>query len=97
MKEEKQGFVCLMTNKNNAVLYAGVMSDLEKRVYEHKEKLVEGFTRKYNVVKLVYFEMFDSIITAIEREKKIKGWIRRKKNYLIYSANPEWKDLYQSL
>ena len=94
---ERKGYVYLMTNKSNTVLYTGVSSDLVKRVYEHKEKLVEGFTKKYNVCKLVYFEETDEIIEAITREKQIKGWIRRKKIALIESKNPEWKDLYEEL
>ena len=84
-----------MTNKSNTVLYTGVTSNLSKRIYEHKEKLIEGFTKKYNVCKLVYFEETDEIIEAIAREKQIKGWIRRKKVALIESKNPEWKDLYE--
>ena len=86
-----------MTNKSNTVLYTGVTSDLSKRVYEHKEKLIEGFTKKYNVCKLVYFEEIDEIVEAISREKQIKGWIRKKKIALIESKNPEWDDLYKEL
>ena len=94
---ERKGYVYLMTNKSNAVLYTGVTSDLVKRIYEHKQKLVEGFTKKYNVCKLVYFEETDEIIEAITREKQIKGWVRRKKIALIESKNPEWKDLYEEM
>ena len=86
-----------MTNKNNAVLYTGVTNNLQKRVYEHKEKLVEGFTKKYNVVKLVYYEIFDDPENAIAREKQIKAGSRQKKLDLINSMNQEWKDLYDSL
>jgi len=86
-----------MTNKTNSVLYVGVTSDLVKRVYEHKQKMVEGFTKKYNVIKLVYYEVFDSIESAITREKQIKGWVRKKKEDLIHSVNPSKKDLYDGL
>ena len=86
-----------MTNKWNTVLYTGVTSDLTKRIYEHKEKLVDGFTKKYNVTKLVYYEIFDEIMDAITREKQIKGWVRKKKTALIESENPEWKDLYEEV
>jgi putative endonuclease len=82
-----------MTNKANRVLYTGVTNDLERRVYEHKEKLVEGFTKKYNVNKLVFYEICVDIEGAIAREKQIKGWLRRKKVALIESVNPEWRDL----
>jgi putative endonuclease len=86
-----------MTNKNNAVLYTGVTNNLQKRVYEHKEKLVEGFTKKYTVVQLVYYEIFDDPENAIAREKQIKAGSRQKKLDLINSMNQEWKDLYDSL
>jgi putative endonuclease len=83
-----------MTNKRNTVLYTGVTNDLKKRVYEHKEKLVGGFTKKYNINKLVYYEIFDSSYSAITREKQIKSRSRQKKVNLIGSLNPEWDDLY---
>ncbi len=82
-----------MTNPLNTVLYTGVTSDLRKRAYEHQNKLVEGFTKKYNVIKLVHYEVFDSIVDAIRREKQIKAGSRKKKLALIGSLNPEWKDL----
>ncbi len=82
-----------MTNKWNTVLYTGVTSNLEKRVYEHKLKLKEGFTKKYNVNKLVYYEIFEDVYEAIVREKQIKGGSRKKKIDLIEGMNPEWKDL----
>ena len=91
---EKKGYVYILTNKNNKVLYTGVTSNLLKRIYEHKNKLVPGFTKKYRVDKLVYYEIYDNILTAIEREKKIKAGSRRKKIELIESMNPTWKDLY---
>lgn len=78
-------------------MYTGVTNDLIRRVYEHKNKLVAGFTQKYNVDRLVYFEICSGIVLAIEREKQIKGWSRKKKQDLINSLNPEWDDLYRSL
>ena len=78
-------------------MYTGVTNDLIRRVYEHKNKLVTGFTQKYNVDRLVYFEVCSGIVVAIEREKQIKGWARKKKQDLINSLNPEWVDLYRSL
>ncbi len=81
-----------MTNKSRT-LYTGVTSDLERRVYEHKQRLVPGFTGKYNITRLVYFEVTYDVRAAIAREKQIKGWLRRKKIALIESVNPEWKDL----
>ncbi len=83
-----------MTNKNNHVLYTGVTSNLFKRVSEHKEKAVPGFTSSYNVTKPVYFEEYATMEEAIAREKQIKAGSRRKKIDLINSRNPEWKDLY---
>ncbi|MBL7158828.1 MAG: GIY-YIG nuclease family protein [Candidatus Omnitrophica bacterium] len=86
-----------MTNKHNTVIYTGVTADLQKRVYEHKEGLVEGFTKKYNVKKLVYYEVAETIETAIAREKQIKAGSRKKKIDLIKSINPAFKDLYPEL
>ncbi len=82
-----------MTNKINTVFYTGVTSDLTKRAFEHKEKSVQGFSRKYNVTKVVYYEVFDDIVEAITREKQIKGGSRKKKLDLIVSMNPTFKDL----
>jgi putative endonuclease len=82
-----------MTNKGNRVLYTGVTNDLQRRVYEHKNKLVKGFTKKYNVIKLVFYEVCNDIESAILREKQIKGWLRTKKIALVESMNPEWRDL----
>lgn len=90
---DKTYYVYLLTNWNNKVMYVGVTSDLERRVYEHKNKMVEGFTEKYNVNKLVYFETTNDVMAAIEREKQIKKWRREKKNQLVIGMNPEWKDL----
>ncbi len=86
-------YVYIMTNKTNRVLYTGVTNDLKRRVYEHREKLVEGFTKKYNVNKLIFYEVCEDIEGAILREKQIKGWLRMKKIALIESMNPEWRDL----
>ncbi len=95
--QEKQGYVYLMTNRHNTVIYTGVTSKLQKRIYEHKNKLIYGFTNKYNVNKLVYYEVFDDIESAILREKQIKGGSRKKKIDLIKSLNPDFKDLYYKL
>ena len=86
-------YVYILTNQNNTVLYTGVTNNLERRVYEHKNKLLKGFTNRYNVDKLVYFETTESIESAIEREKQIKAGSRRKKLELIERNNPTWKDL----
>jgi len=86
-----------MTNSRNTVLYVGVTNDLIRRVYEHKEKLADGFTRKYNIVKLVYYEVFEDIENAILREKQIKAGSRQKKVQLINTINREWHDLYDEL
>ena len=86
-----------MSNKYNKVLYTGVTNDLIRRVYEHKNKLIDGFTNKYNVVKLVYYEIFDEPSTAIAREKQIKAGSRQKKIDLINSLNKDWHDLYDHI
>jgi len=85
--------VYIMTNKRNTVLYTGVTNNIRRRVYEHKQKLADGFTKKYNVVKLVYYEAFSDSISAISREKQIKAGPRRRKEELVNSVNPEWRDL----
>ena len=82
-----------MSNWNNKVLYVGMTNDLERRIYEHKNKLIEGFTKRYNINKLVYYEYTNEIDFAILREKQIKKWRREKKNILVETINPEWKDL----
>lgn len=82
-----------MTNWNNNVIYVGVTSDLERRVYEHKNKLIKGFTEKYNINKLVYFEETEDVNSAIAREKEIKKWRREKKNRLVEKLNIRWEDL----
>jgi len=86
-----------MANKKNGVLYVGVTNNLLRRIYEHKNGLVEGFTKKYNVKMLVYFEVHNDIHQAITREKRLKGWNRQWKINLIEQDNPEWKDLYNDL
>ncbi|MFW6307875.1 MAG: GIY-YIG nuclease family protein [Campylobacterales bacterium] len=91
----KQPCVYILTNKTNRVLYIGVTSYLSKRVYEHKNHLVKGFTSKYNVEKLVHYELYDDIEDAIKREKTLKGWKREKKNRLIEGVNPSYSDLYE--
>jgi putative endonuclease len=90
----KQYYVYIMTNRTNTVLYTGVTNNLVRRVYEHKEKLVEGFTRKYNVTKLVYYEIAEDVEAAILREKQIKDGSRSDKKRLISNLNPKWDDLY---
>ena len=85
-------FVYIMSSKSKT-LYIGVTNDLERRVYEHKNKLIGGFTKKYNIKRLVYYEETTDVQAAIEREKQIKGWLRRKKIELIESLNPQWRDL----
>ncbi len=89
----KQYYVYILTNKTNNVLYIGVTNDLVRRMYEHKNKLVEGFTKKYNLKKLVYFEVTDDVKSAITREKQLKNWHRDWKINIINEQNPDWKDL----
>ena len=85
-------FVYIMSNKSRT-LYTGVTNNLVRRVIEHQMKLIPGFTKRYNLTKLVYFESTNDVNSAIAREKELKGWVRRKKVALIHSVNPEWKDL----
>jgi len=87
----------MMTNPAKTVIYTGVTSDLKKRVYEHKEKIIKGFTNRYNAIKLVYYEVLKDSYNAIAREKQIKGGSRAKKKALIDSFNSEWKDLYDKI
>ncbi len=89
-------YIYILTNWNDKVMYIGMTNNLERRVYEHKNKLIKGFTKKYNVNKLVYFEQTNDINAALEREKEIKKWRREKKNNLVMSINSEWKDLSES-
>lgn len=88
----KEYYVYIMTNKPRT-LYTGVTGSLVKRVYEHKQKMISGFTKKYNITKLVYYDITNSVEAAIVIEKQIKGWSRQKKIDLIQSQNPEWRDL----
>lgn len=81
-----------MTN-SSGTLYTGITNELKRRVYEHKNKLIDGFTKRYNITKLIYYEEYNKSIDAIAREKQIKGWIRKKKIDLIKSSNPKWEDL----
>ncbi len=88
----KRYYVYILTNKSRT-LYTGVTNDLLRRVYEHKQKLVQGFTAKYNITRLAYFEETTDVQAALAREKQIKGWLRVKKLALIESVNPRWEDL----
>ena len=93
----KQPCVYMITNRNNTTLYIGVTSNLVQRVYQHKNKLIKGFSAKYNVEKLVYFELFEDMENAIIREKRLKVWKRDWKNRIINEVNPSWQDLYPDL
>lgn len=93
----KQYYIYIATNKINTVLYTGVTNNLIKRMYQHKNKMVSGFTSKYNINKLVYYEIFNDINEAINREKQIKGGSRKKKIELIKKINPEFRDLYSEI
>ncbi len=92
MQAQNQYHVYIMTNKSGT-LYTGIANNIRKRVYEHKNKLILGFTKKYNISCLIYFETFGDVYSAIAREKTIKGWLRKKKIELIRETNPDWKDL----
>jgi len=94
---DKQPAVYILASKRNGTLYTGVTSDLLKRVWEHKNDLVESFTRRYHVHFLVWYELHETMESSILREKRIKGWKREWKLRLIESANPNWKDLYHSI
>ena len=85
-------YVYMMTN-HSGTLYVGVTNDLHRRIWQHKQKLIEGFTKRYNITRLVYYEETSDVTAAIAREKQIKGWLRKKKIALIESLNPGWKDL----
>ena len=89
-------YVYILTNKNGNVMYVGMTNNLERRVWEHKNGVCEGFTKKYNVHKLVYFEETNDVNEAIEREKRLKAWSRKKKNALVKAANPTWHDLSEN-
>ena len=94
---KKCGYVYILFNKRNGTLYTGITSNIVKRVFEHKSKLVEGFTSKHGIDKLGYYEIYDSVASAIEREKRIKGGSRKSKMALIEGMNPDWEDLYDSI
>jgi len=94
---DKQYYIYIMSNKHHTALYTGVTNELKRRVYEHKQKMADGFTRKYNITKLVYYEVYEDPINAISREKQIKGGSRQKKIELINSTNRHWADLYEEL
>ncbi|MDQ7782515.1 MAG: GIY-YIG nuclease family protein, partial [Desulfomonilaceae bacterium] len=96
-KMPRQYCVYILTNRGNTVLYTGVTGDLKRRVYQHRHKLVPGFTSRYNVTKLVFYEITDDVNAAMEREKQIKAGSRQKKIDLVNAMNPEWKDLYDYL
>lgn len=90
-------FIYILTNRTNKLVYIGVTNDLRRRIYEHKNKLFPGFTRKYNLNKLVYFERYQNIDEAILREKRLKKWKRSWKDDLIKKENPDWNDLYSEV
>ena len=85
-------YVYILTNKTDAVMYIGITNDLHRRIYEHKNERIDGFTKKYHVHKLVYFEEYSEVNDAIAREKQLKQWIRAKKNLLVETKNPNWDD-----
>ena len=93
MTEERQYYVYILTNQNDNVLYIGVTNNLERRIFQHKNKLVEGFTKRYNLSKLIYYEATSDIQGALKREKQLKNWHREWKMNLISRFNPDWKDL----
>ena len=93
----KNYYVYIMASKRNGTLYIGVTNDLIRRVYQHKNNLIKGFTSKYRIYKLVYYEYTNDIYTAIKREKQMKKWKRKWKLQLIESMNPDWNDLYKEL
>ncbi|MFC2133355.1 GIY-YIG nuclease family protein [Bacteroidota bacterium] len=93
MTNSKIYYVYILTNWNNKVMYIGITNNLERRICEHKNKMIDGFTKKYNISKLVYYEETNDVRSAIEREKEIKKWRREKKNKLVESKNPNWEEL----
>jgi putative endonuclease len=94
MYDKRTYYVYILTSKRNGTLYVGVTNDLERRMYEHKEKIIPGFTKRYNINLLVYYEVHEDIAVAIEREKQLKKWNRAWKLKLIGKYNPQWIDLY---
>ena len=93
----KQYYVYILTNQNNNVFYIGSTSDLQKRIYEHKNKVFDGFSKKYNTIKLIYFEVYDDPYLMVSRERQLKNWHRSWKINLIKENNPDFKDLYNNL
>lgn len=93
----RQYYVYVLANRTNVALYVGITNDLKRRVYEHKQKLVMGFAEKYGIDKLVYYEVHDAPESAILREKRLKGSSRARKNRLVESLNPQWRDLYDEI
>ena len=89
-----QYYIYILSNWNDKVIYIGVTNNLKRRVYEHKNEIIDGFTKKYHVHKLVYYETTTDVKAALEREKQLKGWKREKKDSLVTDMNPNWKDLY---
>ena len=94
MPTNRQYFIYIMTNRSGTP-YIGLTNDIKKRIYQHKNKLINGFTKKYNIDRLIYFETFSDVYSAIDREKTIKGWLRKKKTELVNEVNPQWRDLSQ--
>ena len=94
---DKTAYIYILTNKNNNVFYIGVTSNLKKRIWEHKNKVVEGFSKKYNLNKLVYYEVGEDMLSAITREKQLKNWHRQWKINLIKTQNPNFNDLYDDI
>ena len=90
-------YVYILTNQTDKVMYIGVTNDLKRRLYEHKNELIDGFTKKYHVHKLVYYESYKDVRLAIAREKQLKGFLRIKKNELVEKTNPTWDDLSETL
>ncbi len=97
MSREHRYYVYLLTNRNNKVMYVGVTSDLVRRIHQHRTRAVPGFTARYNLHKLVYFEETADVHAAIARERQIKKWRREKKNALVDRMNPQWRDLWEEL
>ena len=91
------GYVYILTNRPNGVLYVGVTSDLVRRIFEHRSGFVDGFTKRYGIKTLVYFESHETIAAALQREKNIKHWSREWKIDLIVASNPDWRDLYEEI
>ena len=92
-----QYYIYILSNWNDKVIYIGVTNNLKRRIYEHKNEIIDGFTKKYHVHKLVYYETTTDVKAALEREKQLKGWKREKKDSLVTDMNPNWKDLYDEI